>query len=61
MVVKTVFTCILLCLDYQIVLVGREILPTMLDQKDKVYFRIPDVTTWLTNNCNTHISQYLTK
>ena len=29
-----------------------------LDQKDKVNFKIHDVTTWLTNNCNAHISQY---
>ena len=26
-----------------------------------VNFKIYDVTTWLTNNCNTHIAQYLTK
>ena len=26
-----------------------------------VNFKIHDVTTWLTNNCNTHIAQYLTK
>ena len=32
-----------------------------LDQKDKVNFKIFDVTTWLTNNYNTHIAQYLTK
>ena len=32
-----------------------------LDQKDKVNFRIQDVATWLTNNYNTHIAQYLTK
>ena len=25
-----------------------------LDSKDKVNFKIHDVTTWLTNNCNTH-------
>ena len=31
-----------------------------LDQKDKVYFEIYDVTAWLTKNCNTHIAQYLT-
>ena len=24
-------------------------------------FKIHDVTTWLTNNCNTYIAQYLTK
>ena len=30
-----------------------------LDQKDKVNFKIFDVTTCLTNNCNTHINQYL--
>ena len=27
------------------------------DQKDKVNFRIYDVATWLTNNCNTHTDQ----
>ena len=26
-----------------------------------VNFKIHDVTTWFTNNCNTHIAQYLTK
>ena len=32
-----------------------------LDQKDKVYFEIYDVAAWLTDNCNTHIAQYLKK
>ena len=32
-----------------------------LDQKDKVNFKIYDITTWETNNCNTHITQYLKK
>ena len=32
-----------------------------LDQKDKINFKIYDVTAWLTNNCNTHIEQYLKK
>ena len=32
-----------------------------LDWKDKVNFKIHDVTTWFTNNCNTHIGQYLIK
>ena len=27
-----------------------------LDQKDKVNFKIYDVTAWLTNNCNTHVA-----
>ena len=27
----------------------------------KVNFKIHDVTTWLTNNCYTHITQYLKK
>ena len=31
------------------------------DYKDKVNSKIYDVTTWLTNNCNTHIEQYLNK
>ena len=29
--------------------------------KDKVNFKIYDFTTWLTNNCNTHIDQYFKK
>ena len=33
----------------------------LLDQKDKVNFEIYNVTTWLTNNYNTHIALYLTK
>ena len=32
-----------------------------LDWKDKVIFKIYDVTAWLTNNYNPHIAQYLTK
>ena len=32
-----------------------------LDWKNKVHFKIYDVTTWLINNFNTHIAQYLTK
>ena len=32
-----------------------------LDQKDKVSFKIYDVTAWLTNNSNTYIAQYLEK
>ena len=32
-----------------------------LDCKDKVNFKIYDVTTWKTNNCNTRITQYLNK
>ena len=43
------------CHDFLVVLKKR------LDQKDKVNFKIHDVATWLTNNCNTHIAQYLTK
>ena len=29
--------------------------------KDKVNFKFYDVKTWLANNCNTHIAQYLKK
>ena len=29
--------------------------------EEKVNFKIHDITTWLTNNCNTHIAQYLKK
>ena len=32
-----------------------------LDWEDEVNFEIYDVTTWLTNNCNTYIAQYLKK
>ena len=31
------------------------------DKKNKVSFKNYDVTVWLTNNCNTHIDQYLKK
>ena len=31
------------------------------DKKDKVSFKFYDVTAKLTNNCNTHIGQYLEK
>ena len=31
------------------------------DLKDKVNFKIYDVTTWFTNNYNKHIAQYHTK
>ena len=31
------------------------------DLKDKVNFKIDDVTPWLTNNCNRYIGKYLTK
>ena len=31
-----------------------------MDQKDKVIFKIYDFTTWLTNNYNKYIAQYLT-
>ena len=29
--------------------------------KDKINSKIYNVATWLTNNCNTHIEQYLKK
>ena len=32
-----------------------------LDQKEKVNFKIYDITAWLRNNCNIHIAQYLKK
>ena len=32
-----------------------------LNKKDKVSFKFCGVTAWLTNNCNTHIAQYLKK
>ena len=43
------------CLDF----FGR--VAKELDQKGKFNFKIYDVTGWLTNNCNTHIAQYLEK
>ena len=35
--------------------------PKRLDKKDKVNFKFHDVTAWLTNNRNTHITQYFEK
>ena len=32
-----------------------------LNYKDKVSFKIFDITAWLANNYNTYIAQYLTK
>ena len=32
-----------------------------LDKKDKIIFNFHDVSAWITNNCNTHIVQYLDK
>ena len=32
-----------------------------LDKKGKVNFNIGDVKAWVTNNCETHIVQYLEK
>ena len=32
-----------------------------LDLKNKIIFKVYDVTTWLTNNCNTHFDEYLIK
>ena len=32
-----------------------------LEKKDKVNFNFFDVIAWLTNNCNTHIAQYIDK
>ena len=29
------------------------------DEKDKINFKIYDVTTWETNNCNAHVDHYL--
>ena len=31
------------------------------DSKDNVNFKIHDVPTWKTNNCNIHIAQYVKK
>ena len=42
----------------------RDILVYVLKQLDKkaiVNFKIYEVTEWTTNNCNTHIAQYLKK
>ena len=43
------------CLDF----FGR--VAKRFDQKEKVNFKISDVTAWLTNNSNTQIAQYLEK
>ena len=43
------------CLGFLVILKKR------LDWKDYVNFKIDDVPTWLTNNYNAHIAQYLTK
>ena len=32
-----------------------------LDKKNNVTFKFYDATAWLTNNCTTHIAQYLEK
>ena len=32
-----------------------------LDKNDTVNLKFYDITAWLTNNCNTHIVQYLEK
>ena len=32
-----------------------------LDSKDKVNFKVYDITAWLTNSCNTYIDQCLNK
>ena len=42
------------CLDFLVIQKKR------LDQKDKVNFKFYDVTTWLSNNYNTHFAQYRT-
>ena len=33
----------------------------LLDYKNKANFKIYDVTTWSTDNCNIHIAQYFKK
>ena len=43
------------CLDFLVKQKKR------VDQKYRVYFKIYDVTAWLTNNCNSYIAQYLLK
>ena len=43
------------CLDFLVMQKKR------LDSKVKVNFKIFDVINWLTNKCNTHIVQYLTR
>ena len=36
-------------------------LKQQLNYKDKVNFKIHDVTNWLKNNCNTHVARFLKK
>ena len=43
------------CLD----IFGR--VAKQLNQKDNVDFKINGDTSWLTNNCNTHIAEYFEK
>ena len=42
-------------------LVLKALFENRLDSKDKVNFKVHDVTTCLTNNSNTPTAQYLTK
>ena len=39
----------------------EELVPKRLDRKGKFNFKFYDVTGWRTNNCNSHIAQYLKK
>ena len=62
--VKNVFYFILKALFFLEIFFCLELLimqKKRLDQKDKVSFKIYDVTSWLTNNYNTHIDHYLVK
>ena len=53
---KTLFVLkIFTCLNFLVIYKKR------LNQKTKVNFEIYDITTWLTNQCNTRIAQYLIK
>ena len=46
---------------FYLILKALLVLKKRIDWKEKLNFKIYDVTTWLNNNCNTHIVQHLTK
>ena len=43
------------CLDFLVMLIKQ------LDLKDRVNFKIYNVTTWLTSNYDTHTTEYIVK
>ena len=47
--------------DIQVFVLSFWYVAKRLDEKDKVNFSFYDVAVWLTNDCNTHVSQYREK